>query len=124
MYAVTAIKPPRVTDARIVAIRRWQEIRVRTRNQDHVNAHERLMQRVGDEQDDVLATLQLVHGDTALETRLYEQLVDLLVEGMFLELRHRHLSGELDRETYVDELTALADLCRGVGLLPLPSREA
>ena len=82
------------------------------------------MQRVGAEQDDVLATLQLVQGDDALETRLYEQLVDLMIEGMFLELRQRHLAGVLAREDYVDELTALADLCRGAGLLPLPSRDA
>lgn len=87
-----------------------------------MNAHERLMQRVAAEQDDVLATLQLVQGDGALETRLYEQLVDLMVEAMFLELRQRHLSGAIAREEYVDELTALAELCRGAGLLPLPSR--
>ena len=89
-----------------------------------MNAHERLVQRVAAEQDDVLATLQLVRGDDALETRLYEQLVDLLIEGMFLELRQHHLAGDLAREEYVDELTALADMCRGAGLLPLPSREA
>ncbi len=82
------------------------------------------MQRIEGEQDDVLATLQLVRGDDALESRLYEQLVDLLVEGMFVELRQQHLCGDLAREEYVDELTALADLCRGAGLLPLPSREA
>jgi hypothetical protein len=89
-----------------------------------VNAHERLVHRVDAEQDDVLATIQLVQGDEQLETRLYEQLVDLLVEGMFLELRRRYLSGDLRREEYVDELAALADLCRGAGLLPLPARDA
>ena len=82
------------------------------------------MNRIEAEQDDVLATLQLVRGDDVLESRLYEQLVDLLVEGMFVELRQQHLSGDLPREAYVDELSALADLCRGAGLLPLPSREA
>lgn len=82
------------------------------------------MQRIESEQDDVLATLQLVRGDDVLESRLFEQLVDLLVEGMFVELRQQHLRGDLPREEYVDELTALADLCRGAGLLPLPSREA
>ena len=111
-------------DARIVVRATQQEIRRRARNQWGVNAHERLVHRVEAEQDDVLATIQLVQGDELLETRLYEQLVDLLVEGMFLELRRRYLRGGLPREEYVDELTALADLCRGAGLLPLPTRDA
>jgi len=113
-----------VLDARIVAMAVQQEIRDRARNQRGVNAHERLEHRVEAEQDDVLATIQLVQGDEMLETRLYEQLVDLLVEGMFLELRRHYLSGDLPREEYVDELAALADLCRGAGLLPLPTRDA
>ncbi len=92
-------------------------------NQVHVDAHERLVQRVGQEQDDVLATLQLVRGDDLLETRLFEQLVDLLVEGLFLELRQRYFEGGVAREDYVEELAGLADLCRDAGLLPLPSRE-
>src|SRR5688572_32868534 len=46
MYALTAIEPPRLLDARIVAIGHRQEIRVRARNQSHVNAHERLVHRV------------------------------------------------------------------------------
>ncbi len=74
-----------------------------------------MTQRVGQEQDDVLATLQLVRGDHVLEGRLFEQLVDLLVEGLFLDLRGRDGGAE--------ELAGLADLCRGVGLLPLPSRD-
>ena len=89
-----------------------------------MNAHERLVQRVEAEQDDVLATLQLVRGDEVLEARLYEQLVDLLVERMFLELRQHYLAGEVERDAYVEELSVLAEQCRGVGLLPLPSREA
>lgn len=101
-----------------------QEIRGAARNHQDVDAHERLVQRVEAEQGDVLATLQLVRGDAALEDRLYEQLVDLLVERMFLDLRQRYLAGAVEREAYVDELTSLADQCRGVGLLPLPSRES
>ncbi len=88
-----------------------------------VEAHDRLVQRVGQEQDDVLGTLQLVHGDDLLEERLFEQLVDLLVEGLFLDLRQRYLDGEVDREGYVEELAGLADLCRDAGLLPLPTRD-
>ena len=81
------------------------------------------MQRVTDEQDDVLGTLQLVQGDEVLEARLFEQLVDLMVEGMFLDLRHRYLRGEVARDAYINELSELARLCRGAGLLPLQSRE-
>ena len=88
-----------------------------------VDAHERLVQRVGQEQDDVLGTLQLVRGDELLEDRLFEQLVDLLVEGLFLDLRQRYLEGTVDREAYVEELAGLADLCRDAGLLPLPTRD-
>ena len=80
------------------------------------------MERVESEQDDVLCTIQLVAGDTELEGRLFDQLVDLLVEGMFLDLRRDYLAGELDRDAYVAELSTMADSCRGVGLLPLPSR--
>jgi hypothetical protein len=80
------------------------------------------MERVDAEQDDVLCTIQLVSGNDDLSGRLFDQLVDLLVEGMFLDLRKAHLDGELDRDAYVAELSALADRCRRVGLLPLPSR--
>jgi hypothetical protein len=78
---------------------------------------------VSDEQDDVLATLQLVSGDELLEARLFEQLVDLLVEGMFLDLRQTYLADGVERDAYLAELGTLAELCRGAGLLPLPSRD-
>ena len=80
------------------------------------------MRRVALEQDEVLCTLQLVDDDPELSGRLFDQLVDLLIEGMFLELRGSFLAGDLDRDTYVDELANLADRCRLAGLLPLPSR--
>jgi hypothetical protein len=53
---------------------------------------------------------------------MWGQLVDLLVESMFLDLRHEYLRGDLDRDAYVAALTDLADSCRSVGLLPLPTR--
>ncbi|MEQ1787120.1 MAG: hypothetical protein ABL966_08720 [Acidimicrobiales bacterium] len=81
------------------------------------------MSRVGQEQDDVLGALQLVRGDDLLEARLFEQLVDLLVEGLFLELRQQYLDDDLTREQYVADLSCLADLCRDAGLLPLPTRD-
>lgn len=87
-----------------------------------MDAHERLMQRVAAEQDDVLCTITLVAGDKSLTDRLWGQLVDLLVESMFLDLRREFLDGGLDRDAYVDALTELADRCRRVGLLPLPAR--
>jgi hypothetical protein len=87
-----------------------------------MDAHQRLANRVADEQDDVLGTIQLIEGDEVLEARLYEQLVDLLVEGMFLDLREDYLDGHMGREEYVEVLSDLAARCRRAGLLPLPSR--
>ena len=92
-------------------------------NQVDVDAHDRLRQRVAQEQDDILATIQLVQGDDLLEERLFEQLVDLLVEGLFLDLRQRYLAGDVERFVYVDELARLAERCRDAGLLPLPTRD-
>jgi hypothetical protein len=88
-----------------------------------MDAHQRLVDRVAQEQDDVLCTIQLVRGDSELEARLFEQLVDLLIEGMFLDLRTQYLAGDTTRQHYVDDLAGLAEQCRDVGLLPLPSRE-
>lgn len=89
-----------------------------------MNAHQRLVHRVSEEQDDVLATLQLVRGDAQLEDRLFEQLVDLLVEGMFLDLRLAFLAGELERDPYLAELDLLGGRCRAAGLLPLTGQDA
>jgi hypothetical protein len=91
-------------------------------NNRTMDAHERLVTRVADEQDDILGTIQLVDGDDALQDRLFDQLVDLLVEGMFLDLREGYLAGTIPREAYVDQLSDLAERCRSWGLLPLPSR--
>jgi hypothetical protein len=87
-----------------------------------MDAHERLATRVADEQDDILGTIQLVDGELALQDRLFEQLVDLLVEGMFLDLREGYLAGSISRDAYVSQLSDLAERCRSCGLLPLPSR--
>jgi len=93
-------------------------------NPSAMDAHERLVTRVADEQDDILGTIQLIDGDPRLQDRLFEQLVDLLVEGMFLDLREEYLDGAMGREEYVQVLSELADRCRRAGLLPLPSRGA
>ena len=88
-----------------------------------MDANDRLASRILQEQDDVLATLQLVNDDDGLQDRLFEQLVDLLIEGMFLDLRRQHLEGKMTRTDYVTELARLADACRQAGLLPLASRQ-
>jgi hypothetical protein len=99
----------------------WKELGGSTAKSTVVDAHDRLIARVAQEQDDVLCTLQLVQGNDELEARLFDQLVDLLVESTFLELRQRFLGGELPRGEYVDELARLAEQCREAGLLPMPS---
>jgi hypothetical protein len=99
-----------------------QEPRSVVANQLDVDAHDRLIARVQAEQDDVLCTLSLCGHDDELAERLWVQLVDLLVESMFLDLRRDYLTGHLDRDAYVGELTAVADRCRALGLLPLPAR--
>lgn len=91
-------------------------------NNAAVDAHDRLIARVAAEQDDLLCTLQLCDHDTGLRDRLWAQLVDLLVESMFLDLRRQYLRGHIEREAYVAELTAMAERCRAAGLLPLPAR--
>ena len=87
-----------------------------------MDAHHRLIAKVAAEQDDVLCTLLLCRDEPELSERLWSQLVDLLVEGMFLELRRSYLAGEVERETYVAQLTSIAERCREQGLLPLPAR--
>lgn len=91
-------------------------------NPQGVDAHDRLIARVQAEQDDVLCTLSLCGHDPELAERLWAQLTDLLVEAMFLDLRRDYLSGRLDRDSYVEELTGVAERCRSLGLLPLPAR--
>ncbi|MEX2292827.1 MAG: hypothetical protein WD691_03485 [Acidimicrobiales bacterium] len=83
-----------------------------------------LVREVRRDQDDILASLALVRGDRSLEDRLFDQLVDLLVEGMFIELRQSFHHGLLDRDAYVVELRALVEMCRSVELLPLRGRLA
>lgn len=87
-----------------------------------MHADEQLAHEVGEEQDDVLASILLVRGDRSLEDRLFEQLVDLLIEGMFVELRQAYLLTELSRDEYVTQLGALVEALSGTGLLPLRGR--
>jgi len=74
-------------------------------------------QRVATDTDDVLATLPLVRGNQRLTDRLYEQLVDLLIEGILVDLRASMLDGSISAADYGTELAELAAQCRRVGLL-------
>jgi hypothetical protein len=83
-----------------------------------VATHAELVARVDAEIDDLAAVIWLVE-DAELTERLWAQLVDLLVEGMLLDLRGEVLDGRCDRTTYAHQLVDLTDRCRRVGLLPL-----
>jgi hypothetical protein len=86
-----------------------------------VDAHARLAERVDQDTDDVLCTVQLVRANAELTDRLFDQLVDLLVERVFLGLRSELAAGEITRQAYAAEVAELAASCRQAGLLPLPS---
>jgi hypothetical protein len=86
-----------------------------------VATHADLVARVDADIDDLVAVIWLVE-DEELSERLWDQLVDLLVEGMLLDLRGDVLDGRCDRATYAHELVDLTDRCRRAGLLPLGRR--
>ena len=69
------------------------------------------------ELDDALSTLWLVRGNDRLSVRLFDQIVDLLLERILLELRADLVAGRLTATTFANELARLADQCRSVGLL-------
>jgi hypothetical protein len=73
--------------------------------------------RVANDTADVLATIPLVTGNKHLTDHLFGQLVDLLLEGVLVELRTRLTEGVITSGTYAAELAALAAQCRAVGLL-------
>jgi len=72
---------------------------------------------VAAEIEDVLGTITLVRGNDALTDRLFEQLVDLLLEHTLVELRSQLANGAINARQYGEELARLADQCRAVGLL-------
>ena len=76
-----------------------------------------LVTDVDRELDDALSTLWLVRGNQQLSDRLFDQVVDLLLERTLLDLRTRLVAGELTANTFATELARLADQCRAVGLL-------
>jgi hypothetical protein len=72
---------------------------------------------VDQELDDALATLWLVRENDQLSGRMYEQIVDLLLERILLDLRGELVAGHLTASMFASELARLAEQCRGVGLL-------
>jgi hypothetical protein len=69
------------------------------------------------ELDDALSTVWLVRGNERLSTRLFDQVVDLLLERILLDLRTELVAGRVTATTFANELARLADQCRAVGLL-------
>ena len=69
------------------------------------------------ELDDALSTIWLVRGNPQLTERLFDQVVDLLLERVLLELRTDLVAGNLTASSFATELARLADQCRVVGLL-------
>jgi hypothetical protein len=74
--------------------------------------------RVEADIEDVLGTVPLVAANPGLTDRLFDQLVDLLLESMLVELRAQLAHGAINPRQYGEELSRLADQCRAVGLLP------
>jgi hypothetical protein len=75
--------------------------------------------RVSKEQDDLLRTIALVRSNTELTVPLFDRLVDVCLEALFIELRHQREQGDLAEDQYVVEVFRLATQCREVGLVPL-----
>ena len=76
-----------------------------------------MARRVESETQDVLATISFVRENPPLTERLFDQLVDLLLEGVLVELRSQLGDGTLTAADYAAELATLATQCRAVGLL-------
>jgi hypothetical protein len=73
--------------------------------------------RVASETSDVLATIPLVSANPSLTDHLFQQLVDLLLEGVLVDLRTQLSEGAITSADYAGELASLAAQCRAVGLL-------
>jgi hypothetical protein len=77
--------------------------------------------RVSADTDDVLATIPLVANNPRLTGHLFDQLVDLLLEGVLVGLRSDLAEGRISAQEFADELALLAAQCRSVGLLETSS---
>ena len=84
---------------------------------DHVQRQQPAVADVDRELDDALSTVWLVRGNDQLSTRLFDQVVDLLLERILLDLRTELVAGRLSAADFANQLATLADQCRSVGLL-------
>jgi hypothetical protein len=75
------------------------------------------MDKVSGDLDDILTTLPYVRENGALTDRLFEQVVDLLVEQIVDDLRQQYDGGQLSARAYAIELATLAGQARAVGLI-------
>ena len=74
--------------------------------------------RIAQEQDDLLATIQLVHENERLLGHLFDSLCDRLLAGLFVQLRHDHVEGRLTDAGLAHELLELTAQCKAAGLAP------
>lgn len=72
--------------------------------------------KISQEQDDLLATIQLVHDNDILSRHLFDSLVDRLVAGLFADLRRQHLEGRITDSDLAHELLELTAQCSAAGL--------
>lgn len=82
----------------------------------HVD-HPTLASDVDHELDDALSTVWLVRDNEHLSTRLFDQVVDLLLERILLDLRSELVAGNVTATEFANEVARLADQCRSVSLL-------
>src|SRR5206468_5211343 len=98
-----------------------QEASVRLTNLSIMESTE-VAKRVANDTDDVLATIPLVRGNQQLTEHLFSQLVDLMLEGILVDLRTQLADGVISAAEYASTLSDLARQCRTVGLLQRASR--
>ena len=75
------------------------------------------LRRVDEELSDVLGAIVRVGDDDQLRDWLFDQLVDLLLEGILAELQMRLANAELSPLQFCAEREALLGQCRSVGLV-------
>ena len=75
-------------------------------------------QEIDREVDALLMTLSVADDKSVVVRYIFDRLVELLVEQLFVDVRRRFMAGQLSRHEYVAELAQTIDQCRAVGLVP------